>query len=254
MANVKKTLVAGLVLGSTFITGAFAGSAITAQLSPQIKVVVDGVSKQITDASGKQTSPITYNNTTYLPIRSVANLCGKEVGWDQATQTITLTSKGASSGGSTSASYSRTNPAPIGTIQSVIIKDYAATYNISAVVQSVERGASAWNKIKEANMFNDEAKAGYEYILAKLRVSVNSVSDDSAMELSGYSFTAFSSDNVEYDLPFVVEPSPQFGGQVYAGGTSEGYVVFEVKKTDAKPKIVIGQDYRGAGGIWFALQ
>lgn len=254
MKNIKKTLIAGIVLGSTFITGALAGTAITAQLSPQIKVVVDGTQKQITDASGKQTSPILYNNTTYLPIRSVANLCGKEVGWDQATQTITLTSGSTSSGGTTSTSYSRTNPAPVGTAQSVIIDNYSATYNISAVVQSTERGASAWNKIKAANMFNDEAEEGYEYILAKIKVSVNSVSDDSSMSLGEYSFTAFSSDNVEYDSVAVVEPDPQFGGQVYAGGTMEGYIAFQVKKTDAAPKIVIGADYRGAGGIWFALQ
>ncbi len=253
MKRVKQTI-AGIVVLGTFATGVCAGAAINAQLKPSIKVVLDGKQQQITDSYGNTTAPLSYNDTTYLPIRSVANLCGKTVGWDNATQTITLTSDGSPSDEGSSGSYGRTNPAPIGTAQSVIIDNYSATYNISAVVQSTERGASAWSKIKEANMFNNEPAEGCEYILAKVKVSVNSVSDDSVMYLSQGSFTAFSSDNVEYDSVAVVEPDPQFGGQVYAGGTSEGYIAFQVKKTDAAPKIVIGADYRGAGGIWFALQ
>ena len=249
MKVLKKT-VAGVVVLGVFATGMYAGAAINATLQPSIKVVVDGKQQQITDSYGNTTSPISYNNTTYLPIRSVANLVGKTVGWDQATQTITLSSE---KNEAPSTSYSRTNPAPIGAVQSTIIYTYSTKYNISAVVQSTERGSAAWEKIKAANMFNGEAKEGYEYILAQVKVSVNSVSDDSAMSLHPTSFTAFSSDNVEYDTAFVVEPSPEFGGQVYAGGTSEGYVAFEVKKTDATPKIVIGADYRGMGGIWFSL-
>lgn len=253
MKRVKQIIAGAVVLG-TFATGVCAGAAINAQLKPNIKVVLDGKMQQITDSYGNTTAPISYNDTTYLPIRSVANLCGKTVGWDSASQTITLTSGGVSSGESNSTSYSRTNPAPVGTAQSVIIDNYSATYNISAVVQSVDRGEAAWSKIKAANMFNDEAKDGYEYVLAKIKVSVNSVSDDSAMYLSQASFTAFSSDNVEYGYASVVTPDPEFGGQVYAGGTCEGYAAFEVKKTDSAPKIVIGSDYKGTGGIWFDIK
>ena len=47
-------------------------------------------SQVLTDASGVRTYPITYNNTTYLPIRSIGTLLGVEVGWDQATQSVLL--------------------------------------------------------------------------------------------------------------------------------------------------------------------
>ncbi len=38
--------------------------------------------------------PITYNGTTYLPVRSIGNLLGVDVGWDQATQSVLLGKQG----------------------------------------------------------------------------------------------------------------------------------------------------------------
>jgi len=37
-----------------------------------------------------RTYPITYNGTTYLPIRSIGTLLGVDVGWDQDTQSVLL--------------------------------------------------------------------------------------------------------------------------------------------------------------------
>ena len=104
MKSVKQ-IIAGIVVLGTFATGVCAGATINAQLKPGIKVVLDGKQQQITDAYGNTTSPISYNDTTYLPIRSVASLCGKAVGWDNASQTIILTSGGTSSGDMPSTAY-----------------------------------------------------------------------------------------------------------------------------------------------------
>ena len=51
-----------------------------------IKVTVDGEELK-TDKE-----PFIYEGTTYLPVRAVAEAVGKEVGWDSATKTVTLTS------------------------------------------------------------------------------------------------------------------------------------------------------------------
>ena len=77
----------------SFASGAAAAGGlqeIRAYLNSNITLKLDGEAQVLTDASGVRTYPITYNNTTYLPIRSIGTLLGVEVGWDQATQSVLL--------------------------------------------------------------------------------------------------------------------------------------------------------------------
>ena len=55
-----------------------------------IKVTLDGKPVELKDATGKTIEPFTYNGTTYLPVRAVANLLGVDVKWDGDTNTIYL--------------------------------------------------------------------------------------------------------------------------------------------------------------------
>ena len=95
----KKTLALILTLCMTmtavvsFAAGAAAAGGlqeIRAYLNSNITLKLEGEAQVITDASGVRTYPISYNNTTYLPIRSIGTLLGVEVGWDQATQSVLL--------------------------------------------------------------------------------------------------------------------------------------------------------------------
>ena len=95
----KKTLVFILTLCMTvtgvvcFAAGAAAAGGlqeIKAFLNADITLKLDGEAQVLTDASGVRTYPITYNGTTYLPIRSIGGLLGVDVGWDQATQSVLL--------------------------------------------------------------------------------------------------------------------------------------------------------------------
>ena len=63
---------------------------ITAYLDAGITVTLDGEAQVLTDAKGTRLYPITYNGSTYLPVRAVAGLAGLEVNWDQATKTVQL--------------------------------------------------------------------------------------------------------------------------------------------------------------------
>jgi hypothetical protein len=69
-----------------------------------------------------------------------------------------------------------------------------------------------------------------------------------------YNFDCFSANNEKYESSYTVTPEPKFSPQVYAGGSTEGYAVFLVKKDDINPKIAYGLKYDGSGGIWFNLQ
>ena len=115
------------------------------------------------------------------------------------------------------------------------------------------RGAEAWNKIINANMFNDEAPDGYEYILARIAFSVLDTKTDFAVDSPEYDFDTFSSNNEEMEKVSVVEPEPQMADRLYEGGNTEGWITVMVRKDDPAPKIAYGLDYDGTGGIWFAL-
>lgn len=243
-------LIASLVLCSGTVAFAKVANMNIPVSYNNIKVVVNG--KQLSTSK----EPFTYEGTTYLPIRAVAEAVGMDVGWNGETKTVTL------SGGSTSAetekpaviSYSRKNPAPVGTMQVCKVDNYSESYTTEIKITESYTGSSAWSKIKDANMFNDEAPAGKEYILVKVEAKVTSVKDDKAVNFSMWDFTPFSETNTEYEHVSVVEPDPAFGGSVYEGGTMKGYIAFLVDKTDDAPKVVFGEKYDGTGGVWFSLR
>ena len=83
-----------LALCATLAVGSFAlpagAAGVTAQLSPNISIVVDGAARTLYNATGSEVHPIVYNGTTYLPIRAIGELMGKNVNWDQSSLTITL--------------------------------------------------------------------------------------------------------------------------------------------------------------------
>lgn len=65
-------------------------AAATAQLRPDITIVVDGTERTFTDAKGNPVYPLLREGTNYLPVRAIGELMGKSVDWDGKTRTITL--------------------------------------------------------------------------------------------------------------------------------------------------------------------
>lgn len=63
---------------------------ITAALNKGIKINLQGAAWTPKDAKGTVLSPITYNSTTYLPLRAVGEALQQEVRYDAKTQTIFL--------------------------------------------------------------------------------------------------------------------------------------------------------------------
>lgn len=90
-----KKKVVGLALASIMTVGGVVGAAtayqsFTATERPDIKVVMDGKVQDYKDANGNTVYPVIINGTTYLPLRPIANSFGKDVNWNNDTQTITL--------------------------------------------------------------------------------------------------------------------------------------------------------------------
>lgn len=94
-ARKMRNTIGTMVLGTTLLAGSFGAVAygatdIKAQLKPEMTIMVDGVEKNFYTADGQEAYPIVYNGTTYLPVRAIGELMGKEVIWNSNTDTIML--------------------------------------------------------------------------------------------------------------------------------------------------------------------
>lgn len=63
---------------------------VAADLSPSVVIYIDGNRQIFTDANGNVFPPILYSGTTYLPLRAIGGIMGKEVSWDSATKSVHL--------------------------------------------------------------------------------------------------------------------------------------------------------------------
>lgn len=91
----KKAIVLGALTIFTLgnVSGVSASTSlkeITAYLDTSIRLVVNGLPFTAKDSDGKALIPINYEGNTYLPLRSVAEVTGMNVKWDDATRTAKL--------------------------------------------------------------------------------------------------------------------------------------------------------------------
>ncbi|GIP26174.1 hypothetical protein J23TS9_13040 [Paenibacillus sp. J23TS9] len=99
----KKKLLVGfvgiLILSCGISIGALASSSlqeIKAYLNGSLKIRVNGNIAQLKDGNGHQVLPITYNGVTFLPVRSVSDVLGIPVTYDNKANEVIL---GEQSGG-----------------------------------------------------------------------------------------------------------------------------------------------------------
>ncbi len=74
---------------SVFINGV----SVLAKKTDVINIFINGGKFTAKDANGNVVNPILKDGTTYLPVRAIGEAFDKEVSWDGATRTVTLTSK-----------------------------------------------------------------------------------------------------------------------------------------------------------------
>ena len=99
----KRTKVISMVMVFVLLvsTTAFAtvGNRTAELVYNNIKIMLNGKEITPTDANGNAVEPFTIDGTTYLPVRGVASALGMNVGWDGATNTVTLDNPGVFQGG-----------------------------------------------------------------------------------------------------------------------------------------------------------
>ena len=85
-----QTTACAMALSAALTVSAFAATNVTATLRPDVTVRIDGVTCDFYNAQRKEVHPILYNGTTYIPLRAVGELMGKNVNWDGTTGTASL--------------------------------------------------------------------------------------------------------------------------------------------------------------------
>ncbi len=81
------------IMVSCFAAGVYGANnieEIKAYLNYGITIKFDGQTQNMYNANGKQVFPISYEGTTYVPIRAVSGILGVDVEWDGATNTVLL--------------------------------------------------------------------------------------------------------------------------------------------------------------------
>jgi|GEM_PF-1507670 len=117
------------------------------------------------------------------------------------------------------------------------------TYDVDITVTEINRGQRAMDMVTMANKYNDAPPAGKEYLIAKVKIDANASRGDSAIDISSYDFSLFSSGGTKYtDDVYVYDLENQRLSQMYPGATQEGYLVFAVDQNDENPYIVFGSD------------
>ena len=87
-----KRITAVILMFALFLTSALAATAYQKSITVDynINLEINGKTPTLTDVNGKTVQPFTYEGTTYVPIRAVANEMGALIGYDSTTNTATV--------------------------------------------------------------------------------------------------------------------------------------------------------------------
>jgi hypothetical protein len=129
---------------------------------------------------------------------------------------------------------SRNNPYPRSEVVS------APNWDVQVV--EVKRGEEAWKDLQAANMFNEAAPEGMEYLLVKLHVK-STYSDSDEHSISGCDFDITGDRLIKYTCLMVsaVEPEPRLSARLFTGGETEGWAAYLVGQGETNLILVVNE-------------
>ena len=83
----------GFIAAVILMNGGAFGKSLTATMEViynDVKIMINGKDYVPKDVNGNIVEPFISDGTTYLPVRAVANAFGKEVSWDNSTNTVII--------------------------------------------------------------------------------------------------------------------------------------------------------------------
>ena len=146
---------------------------------------------------------------------------------------------------------SRKNPAAIG--QPVVFQSQQNGYKalIQIVVHNVFRGKEVATIGKTLNDFGLNDKEKDEHIAVDVSVEFLHIeeldenkakTDDPQLEISVHNFKIISGDGTLYDNASIYTGGVDMLSSIYEGATTQGYLLFAIKKADAAPNLLYSPD------------
>ena len=131
---------------------------------------------------------------------------------------------------------SRNNPYPL--------SELVSAPNWDVQVLEVKRGEGAWTDIHAANMFNEPAPEGMEYLLVKIHVK-STYTDSDEHTINGCDFDVTGDRQIAYTcrMASVVEPEPQLDAKLYTGGEAEGWAAYPVGQGEGNLILVVNESW-----------
>jgi hypothetical protein len=230
-----------------FIAGLIAGILLTCSVSFAATNLTAVKSAFATVFNGKSISQniVTIDGMYYADLKQLAGNLGIKYTIDAKGKKIVLGETPVTN------KFNMSNPAPIGTIQTVKFDSMLSKFTANVTVKEVARGAAADSLIEKESMLNGDPGAGFEYLLVKINFTLTGAPEGKKYDLSGYSFDLISSKGKSYSEDLLIAPDPTLSSELYKNASTEGYVLYKVAIDDKAPKIAFGRNYDGTGGIWF---
>ena len=131
-------------------------------------------------------------------------------------------------------------------------------YDAKITVVQVVRGEKAWEMLRAISTSNPPAKAGLEYMLARVRFEFSARTSPSHYNytIDETQFTAMRADGTAYAPASIVEqPMPDLHGTLKPGTSLEGWITFAVPKIDRRPLMLFRADvgsviHEGSGSLF----
>lgn len=257
----NKIIIKSLLL-SILIIILITGNVFAIELQQNIPVIFNSINIEV-NGQKVDADNLLYNGTTYVPLRRIAEILGKEVIWDSATNTARINDKSFLQSDDERESEifqqpfldlsTRSNPAGLNDVICMTSPVNDGNYFESEItLKEIIRGNKAWDKIVSANRFNTKPKGEYDVILARFSLKVTGASNENIQfDFNEYNFTLVSEDGKDYEHYSCVLPDPEISSKLYKGASHEGWVAFKVRTDDIKPLIVYDKAFDGTRGVWF---
>jgi hypothetical protein len=118
-------------------------------------------------------------------------------------------------------------------------------------ITDVKRGQAAWDMLYIANMFNDDAPDGMEWVCAMVHVDYTRGPSGKTLDMDTNWFSTVTKGSI-LEIPFYVSPEPELDISVLPKGMGEGWVCGHVYQDDTNPLFVFGHT-SSKSGWYFSL-
>lgn len=161
-----------------------------------VKLTIDGQAVSLADAAGNAVQPFTYNGTTYVPIRAVADYLGAGVHYNSSTKTANVSIDAQDA--ALLVYYIRDSAAQLYTFCEQIQLDLAlGEYHTSDRYKRYNAEVENYNRI--ADMYNNSIDAGNQFIPQASMNSYITLIEECKTVLGRYDDYAHTTENQYYN-------------------------------------------------------